>query len=150
VNKKLRLLVSVALLSWLAWRSDWQQLAALFRRLRLELWLAGVGLYAIMSYTVAQSTRELGLRMALGAGPRNLLRLVLSRGLRLTAGGVLSGSLAGLALTRFLGTLLYKVSPHDPLVFGSALAVTTMTAIAACLSPAWRAARTDPARVLRQ
>jgi len=116
----------------------------------LALLLAGVGLYAIMSYTVAQSTRELGLRMALGAGPRNLLRLVLSRGLRLTAGGVLFGALAGLALTRFLGNLLYNVSPHDPLVFGSALAVTTTTAIAACLSPAWRAACTDPARVLRQ
>jgi macrolide transport system ATP-binding/permease protein len=116
----------------------------------LALLLAGVGLYAIMSYTVAENTRELGLRMALGAGPRNLVRLVLSRGLRLTAGGVLFGALAGLALTRFLGNLLYNVSPHDPLVFGSALAVTTMTAIAACLSPAWRAARTDPARVLRQ
>ncbi|HTS59067.1 MAG TPA: FtsX-like permease family protein, partial [Terriglobales bacterium] len=116
----------------------------------VALLLAGVGLYAIMSYTVAQSARELGLRMALGAGPRNLLRLVLSRGLRLTAGGVLFGALAGLALTRFLGNLLYNVSPHDPLVFGSALAVTTTTAIAACLSPAWRAARTDPARVLRQ
>jgi predicted permease len=116
----------------------------------LALLLAGVGLYAIMSYTVAQSTRELGLRMALGAGPRNLLRLVLSRGLRLTAGGVLFGALGGLALTRFLGNLLYNVSPHDPRVFGSALVVTTMTAIAACLSPAWHAARTDPARVLRQ
>jgi macrolide transport system ATP-binding/permease protein len=116
----------------------------------LALLLAGVGLYAIMSYTVAQSTRELGLRMALGAGPRNLLRLVLSRGLRLTAGGVLFGALAGLAITRLLGNLLYNVSPHNPLVFGSALAVTTMTAIAACLSPAWRAALTDPARVLRQ
>ena len=116
----------------------------------LALLLAGVGLYAVMSYTVAQSTRELGLRMALGAGPPNLLRLVLSRGLRLTAGGVLFGALAGLALTRFLGNLLYNVSPHDPLVFGTALAVTTTTAIAACLSPAWRASRTDPARVLRQ
>ena len=116
----------------------------------LALLLASIGLYAMMSYTVAQSRRELGLRMALGAGPRNLLRLVLSRGLRLTAGGVLFGILGGLALTRFLGKLLYNVSPYDPLGFGSALAVITMTAIAACLSPAWRAARTDPARVLRQ
>ncbi|HXY11617.1 MAG TPA: ABC transporter permease [Terriglobales bacterium] len=116
----------------------------------LALLLAAVGLYAMMSYTVAESTRELGLRMALGAGPRNLVRLIVSRGLRLTAGGVLFGALGGLVLTRFLRTLLYNVSPHDPLIFGSALAVITMTAIAACLSPAWRATRTDPARVLRQ
>jgi predicted permease len=115
----------------------------------LALLLAGVGLYGVMSYTVAQSTRELGLRMALGADTANLLRLVVSRGLKLVAGGVLFGAVAGLALTRLLGNLLYNVSPHDPLVFVSALAVMTMTAITACLLPAWRAARTDPARVLR-
>ena len=115
----------------------------------LALLLAGVGLYGVMSYAVAQSTRELGLRMALGAGAANLLRLVISRGLRLTAGGVFFGAVAALALTRLLGKLLYNVSPHDPWVFGSALAVMTMTAISACLLPAWRAARTDPARVLR-
>ncbi|HEY6271779.1 MAG TPA: ABC transporter permease [Terriglobales bacterium] len=115
----------------------------------LALLLAGVGLYGVMSYAVAQSTRELGLRMALGAGARNLLRLVISRGLRLTAAGVVFGTVAGLALTRFLGKLLYNVSPHDPLAFASALAVMTITAIVACLLPAWRATRTDPARVLR-
>src|SRR5438309_7327044 len=115
----------------------------------LALLLAGVGLYGVMSYAVAQRARELGLRMALGAGAANLLRLVISRGLRLTAGGVLFGAVAALALTRLLGKLLYNVSPHDPWVFGSALAVMTMTAISACLLPAWRAARTDPARVLR-
>ena len=115
----------------------------------LALLLAAVGLYGVMSYAVAQSTREMGLRMALGAGAANLLRLVISRGLRLTAGGVLFGTVAALALTRLLGRLLYNVSPHNPWVFGSALAVMTMTAISACLLPAWRAARTDPARVLR-
>jgi predicted permease len=115
----------------------------------LALLLAAVGLYGVMSYAVAQSTRELGLRMALGAGAANLLRLVISRGLRLTAGGVLFGAVAALALTRLLGKLLYDVSPHDPLVFGSALAVMAITAISACLLPAWRASRTDPARVLR-
>lgn len=87
--------------------------------------------------------------MALGADAANLLRLVLSRGLRLTAAGVLFGAIAALALTKLLATLLYNVSPHDPWVFASALAVMTITAIAACLLPAWRAARTDPARVLR-
>jgi ABC-type antimicrobial peptide transport system permease subunit len=115
----------------------------------LALLLVGVGLYGVMSYAVAQSTRELGLRMALGAGASNLLRLVISRGLRLTAGGILFGAVAALALAKLLGQLLYRVSPHDPLVFGSALAVMTITAVSACLLPAWRASRTDPARVLR-
>ena len=115
----------------------------------LALLLAAVGLYGVMSYSVAQCTRELGLRMALGAGAANLLRLVLSRGLRLMAGGVVLGTIAALALTRLLGQLLYKVSPQDPVIFGFALAVMTTTALFACLLPAWRASRTDPARVLR-
>jgi putative ABC transport system permease protein len=115
----------------------------------LALLLAAVGLYGMMSYSVAQSTRELGLRMALGADAANLLRLVISRGLRLTAGGVVFGAIAALALTRLLGQLLYNVSPHDPLVFGAALVMMTITTISACILPAWRASRTDPARVLR-
>jgi predicted permease len=115
----------------------------------LALLLAAVGLYGVMSYAVAQSSRELGLRMALGAGAGNLLRLVISRGLRLTTVGVLFGAVAALAVTRFLGQLLYKVNPHDPVVFALALAVMTTIAIFACLLPAWRASRTDPARVLR-
>jgi ABC-type antimicrobial peptide transport system permease subunit len=92
---------------------------------------------------------ELGLRMALGANSGDLLRLVISRGLRLTAAGVFFGAVAGLALTRLLGKLLYDVSPSDPRAFGAALAVMTITTTAACLFPGWRAARTDPARVLR-
>jgi predicted permease len=115
----------------------------------LALLLAAVGLYGVMSYSVAQSTRELGLRMALGADAANLLQLVISRGLRLTAGGIVFGAVAALALTRLLGHLLYNVSPHDPVVFGLALAVMTTTATFACLMPAWRASRTNPARVLR-
>ncbi len=116
----------------------------------LALLLAAIGLYGVMSYAVSQSTRELGLRMALGANASNLLRLVISRGLALTAGGVLLGGVVALALTRLLGNLLYKVSPYDPLAFGSALAVMTMAALAACILPAWRATRTDPARALRE
>jgi macrolide transport system ATP-binding/permease protein len=115
----------------------------------LALLLSAVGLYGVMSYAVAQSMRELALRMALGAGPGDLLRLVISRGLKLTAGGVFLGAAAGLALTRLLGTLLYNVSPRDPRAFGAALAVMIITTVAACLFPGWRAARTDPARVLR-
>ena len=116
----------------------------------LALLLAAIGLYGVMSYAVSQSTRELGLRMALGAGASNLLRLVLARGLALTAGGVLLGASVALGLTRLLGNLLYKVSPRDPLAFGSAFVVMTIAALAACFLPAWRATRTDPARALRE
>ncbi len=115
----------------------------------LALLLAAVGLYGVMSHTVAQSARELGLRMALGADATSLLRLVVSRGLQLTMGGVLLGAVAALALTRLLGQLLYNVSPYDPVVFGLALATMVTTAIFASLLPAWRASRIDPARVLR-
>lgn len=115
----------------------------------LALLLAGIGLYGVMSYAVSQSTRELGLRMALGAGASNLFRLVISRGLTLTAGGIALGAAVGLAVTRLVGKLLYSVSPRDPRAFGLALLVMTITAVVACLLPAWRATRTDPARVLR-
>jgi predicted permease len=115
----------------------------------LALVLAAVGLYGVMSYAVSQSTRELGLRMALGAGASNLLRLVLARGLALAGAGVLLGAATALLLTRLLGNLLYKVSPRDPVAFGCAFAVMALVSVAACLLPAWRAARTDPMRALR-
>ncbi len=116
----------------------------------LALLLAAIGLYGVMSYAVSQSTRELGLRMALGAGASSLLKLVMSRGLALTAGGVALGAAVALGLTRLLGNLLYKVSPRDPLAFGSAFVVMTIASLAACFLPAWRATRTDPARALRE
>jgi len=115
----------------------------------LALLLASIGLYGVMSCTVSQSTRELGLRMALGAGPSNLLRLVLSRGLLLTATGMMIGMALALLLTRLLGNLLYQVSPRDPLAFLGALAVMTFASLAACFFPGWRATRTDPIRALR-
>jgi ABC-type antimicrobial peptide transport system permease subunit len=115
----------------------------------LALVLAAIGLYGVMSYAVSQSTRELGLRMALGADAISLLRLVFSRGLALTAGGVALGVAVALGMTRLLGNLLYKVSPRDPLAFTFAFAVMTIVALAACFLPAWRATRTDPGRVLR-
>lgn len=115
----------------------------------LALLLATIGLYGVMSYAVSQSSREMGLRMALGADAPSLLRLVMSRGLKLTAGGVLLGAAAALGLTPLLANLLYKVSPRDPLALGSAFVVMTIASLAACILPAWRAARTDPARVLR-
>jgi len=102
-----------------------------------------------MSYAVSQSTRELGLRMALGARASDLLRLVMSQGVALTAGGIVLGATAALGLTRLMGDLLYKVSPRDPVAFGSAFLVMTVAALAACFLPAWRATRTDPVRALR-
>ncbi len=115
----------------------------------VALLLAAIGLYGVMSYAVSQSTRELGLRMALGADASNLLRLVMWRGLALTAGGAVLGATVALGLTRLLGRLLYKVSPRDPRAFGSAFVVMAIAALAACFLPAWRATRTDPARALR-
>jgi predicted permease len=115
----------------------------------LALLLAAVGLYGVMSYSVSQSTRELGLRMALGADTPDLLRLVMRHGLALTAGGIVLGGAAAVALSRLIVDMLYKVSPRDPLAFGAALGVMTIAAVAACVVPAWRAARTDPVRALR-
>jgi macrolide transport system ATP-binding/permease protein len=115
----------------------------------LALLFAVIGLYGVMAYAVSQSTRELGLRMALGAGASNLVRLVLSRGLALMAGGVLLGAAVASASTRLMGNLLYHVSPRDPRAFGAAFAVMTIATLAACFIPAWRATRTDPAEALR-
>jgi len=116
----------------------------------MALFLAAIGLYAVMSYFVSQSTRELGLRMALGANPSDLLRLVVSRGLQLTAAGIVLGGVAALILTRLMGSLLYRVSPHDPLAFVSALVVITIASLSACFLPAWRATRINPVQALRE
>ena len=116
----------------------------------MALFLATIGLYAVMSYSVSQSTRELGMRIALGAGIRDIIRLVLSRGLRLTVAGIAIGGLAAFLLTRLMGNLLYKVSPRDPLAFGSALAVIAIASLAACFIPARRATRIDPVQALRE
>ena len=115
----------------------------------LAVLLAAIGLYGVMSYAVSQSSRELGLRMVLGAGGSDLMRLVMLRGLALTGGGVVLGAAVALGLTRLMGYLLYKVSPRDPLAFGSAFVVMMIASLAACFLPAWRASRTDPARALR-
>jgi predicted permease len=115
----------------------------------LALVLAAVGLYGVMSYAVSQSTRELGLRMVLGAQASDLLRLVMSHGVVLTLSGALLGTGAALSLTRLLGDLLYKTSPRDPLAFGAAFLVMTVASLAACFLPAWKATRTDPVHALR-
>jgi putative ABC transport system permease protein len=104
----------------------------------------------VMSYAVSQSARELGLRMALGADAGNVLRLVMTQGLALTASGIVIGAFAALGWTRLIGDLLFQVSPYDPLAFGSAFAVMAAASFTACLIPAWRATRTDPVRALRE
>ena len=115
----------------------------------MALFLAAIGIYAIISYAVSQNTRELGLRIAVGAGAADVLRLVMSRGLILTGGGILIGMTIALLLTRLMNNLLYKVSPHDPLAFGLAFVVMTVVAFIACFLPAWRATRIDPVQALR-
>jgi len=118
----------------------------------IALLLAAVGLYGVMSYAVSQSKRELGLRMALGAGAIHVFRTVMVHGLVLAAGGVVLGSTAAMFLTRFIatGTLLYQVNPRSPAVFMVASLVMVVISIAACFTPAWHAARTDPVRALRE
>ncbi len=115
----------------------------------LAVLLAAIGLYGVMSSAVSQSTRELGLRLALGANAADLLRLVMSRGLALAGAGVVVGTAAAVELTRLLGDLLYHVSPRDPMAFASAFVVMAIASSAACFVPAWRATRTDPLLALR-
>src|ERR1700747_2539568 len=102
----------------------------------MALFLASIGLYAVMSYSVSQSTRELGMRMALGARAGDVLRLVISRGLQLTTAGIVIGAIAAVLMTRLMGNLLYKVSPRDPIAFGFALIVMIAVALIACFLPA--------------
>jgi predicted permease len=133
-------------------RMTWTQRAALkllgvFGALALAL--AAIGLYGVMSYSVSQSARELGLRMALGASPVDVLRMVVSNGLLLTVAGLTLGAAAALLLTRLLGDLLYKTSPRDPVAFAAAFAVIALASLAAFFVPAYRASQTDPAAVLR-
>jgi predicted permease len=115
----------------------------------VALFLAVIGLYGTISYMVSQSTRELGLRMALGATPSQLLMLVMSLGLRMALAGVLLGAIVAVGTTRLLGDLLYRVSPRDPLIIIAVSTIMALAAALACLVPAWRAMRLDPVRALR-
>jgi len=116
----------------------------------LALILAAVGVYGVISYSVAQQTREIGVRVALGAESGQVLRLIVAQGLRLTAFGVLGGIAAALIATRLLSSLLFDVSTHDPATFGSIGAVLAVTAMLACYVPARRATRVDPIIALRE
>jgi putative ABC transport system permease protein len=111
--------------------------------------LAAIGIYGVMAYAVAQRTREIGVRMALGARSRDILRLVLGRALALAGVGVAIGAVAALALTRFMTMLLFDTEPTDPAVFAAVAAGLVLVAIAASLLPGRSAARVDPLVALR-
>jgi ABC-type antimicrobial peptide transport system permease subunit len=116
----------------------------------VALLLAGVGLYAVLSYMVAQRTTELGLRIALGAPRSNVLQLMLFRGLRLAAVGLALGLVLAATLTRFVAGLLFGVKPLDGVTFATTTLVLLVVSALASLIPAWRAASLDPNDTLRQ
>jgi putative ABC transport system permease protein len=115
----------------------------------LALALSCVGIYGVISYLVGERTREIGVRMALGARRSDVLRLILGQGARMALLGLLPGIFLALGLTRLMRSQLFGVTPHDPLTFAAVAMVFVMVALAACYIPARRAARVDPMVALR-
>jgi putative ABC transport system permease protein len=113
------------------------------------LLLAVVGIYGVVSYSVAQRTREMGIRMALGAQPSSLVTLVVRHGTLMTACGIVVGVVAALLLGGFADRLLYGVRPNDPFTFAAVAAILAIVAVGATILPARRAIRVDPAAALR-
>jgi putative ABC transport system permease protein len=122
-------------------------LAAVFGALALVL--AATGIYGVLNYQVQRRMPEMGIRMAVGAGARDVLRLVLSEGLWLAGIGVALGVAAALAISGWLGSIVYGVSAQDPLSYALALFLLPLAALAGCWRPAWRAARANPAETVR-
>jgi len=115
----------------------------------IALLLASVGIYGVLSYSVTQRTREIGIRMALGAAEPDVLRMVISRALRLAGTGIGIGLVLTFAMTRFLGSLLFEVRPTDPLTLACVCVLLAAIALVASWAPARRAARVDPLTALR-
>jgi putative ABC transport system permease protein len=116
----------------------------------VALLLAVVGLFGVMAYVVSQRTRDIGIRLALGAAPASVLGLVLRQGLLLTAGGVILGVVGGLAITGSMRTLLYAIEPRDPATFVAVPLLLLLVSMVACYLPARRAMRVDPLTALRR
>jgi putative ABC transport system permease protein len=128
----------------------WKLGATLFTAFGLlALAVAGVGIYSVVAYGVSQRTNEMGIRTALGAQTSDILDLVVGEGLRLLAIGLALGVVVSLALGRFIGSLLFGISPYDVSVLIGATSVLCALGLIACLIPGWRAARVDPVNALR-
>jgi putative ABC transport system permease protein len=112
--------------------------------------LAAIGLYGVLAYLVAERTREIGVRIALGAQRGAVLGMIIRRGLTLTVMGAAAGLAGALALTRLMRSLLFQVTPSDPSTHGAVILVLVAVALLASLIPAWRATRVDPVVALRQ
>jgi putative ABC transport system permease protein len=115
----------------------------------LALVLSGVGIYGVISYISGQRTHEIGVRMALGAQPADVLRMIVGQGAGLAVIGVAIGAVAAFGLTRLMGTMIFGISAHDPLTFGGVAIVLSLVAVLACYFPARRATRVDPLTALR-
>ena len=115
----------------------------------LSLLLACAGLYGVLSYLATQRTGEMGIRMALGANPYQVLRLMLADGMRPAVYGLVVGSIASAASVRLIESMLYQTRPLDPAVFAIVATALLVVAGLACLLPAWRASRIDPMQALR-
>jgi putative ABC transport system permease protein len=115
----------------------------------LALILASVGIYGLTAYAVGQRTHEIGIRMALGAQRRNVLRLILVEGARLVFVGILIGLAGGLILTRLMRSMLFEVKPADPATYSAVAILLAVLALLACYVPARRAARIEPMVALR-